>query len=397
MTFGAQFFDGATAQAHTVRVEFGDKTLEFSGEGISPTSWRYRDIIRHDAGATADVWLASKKQPAARLVIADPAAITVLRSYAPRLFHAAASLGGTLRHVGLLGILTIGLCAALYFTLPHIAENAVPFVPRSIEARIGESYLTSTLGVWPACRAPGDVAGQGALDRLVLRLAGDDYEQPLSIDIVEMPVENAFALPGGHIIVTHKLIEKAESADELAGVIAHELGHVVERHPMIGTLENLGLNAVTTLVTGGSNNMVTSSAAMLAALSYSRDLESRADTRGISMLTRARISPRGFAAFFERLEAAADDAAKDAHNNGGGFFSFALPTLLSSHPASPDRAALTRSHDIANATPALDPAEWASVKAMCGGDSPTERPNSGPQASPHRPATQRNGQAPYNP
>lgn len=134
---------------------------------------------------------------------------------------------------------------------------------------------------------------------------------------------NAFALPGGIIVVNTGLIAASRRSEELAGVLAHEVQHVERRHGLHGMVKNLGLRGLWLLFTGDLGGTQVSRAALeLTALKFSRNAEVEADLRGFDALVQESIDPGGMVAFFATLA-----------ERGGA----TPPALLSSHPASEQR------------------------------------------------------------
>ena len=133
---------------------------------------------------------------------------------------------------------------------------------------------------------------------------------------------NAFAMPGGFVVFHTGLLKRADSAEEVAGVLAHEVQHVERRHGLRGLVHAAGWKVILSLVIGETGASIAGTwAENLGALSFSRSQESEADDLGARRLMAMQIDPRGMATFFRRLAA-----------EGGS-----VPTLLSSHPSSEDR------------------------------------------------------------
>ncbi len=151
---------------------------------------------------------------------------------------------------------------------------------------------------------------------------------------------NAFALPGGTVVIHSGLIMRADSAEELLGVLAHEISHVTEQHGLRSVISTAGLYLVVSAVLGDASGLMAtlaSTAPFLLSQSYSRRYERDADKKGHALLTRARIHPRGLATFFEklladenkRLASIEDENTREAVKEAMGF--------LSTHPASEER------------------------------------------------------------
>lgn len=134
---------------------------------------------------------------------------------------------------------------------------------------------------------------------------------------------NAFALPGGIVVVHTGLIDATRRPEELAGVLAHEVQHVELRHSLRAVVKDLGLRGLWMLVTGDVGSGVLGRAALeLTSLTFSRDAEEQADQRGFDVLVANGIDPSGMANFFIVMAEKAGPTP---------------PPLLSTHPASEDR------------------------------------------------------------
>jgi predicted Zn-dependent protease len=161
------------------------------------------------------------------------------------------------------------------------------------------------------------------------------------IKVVDTDVVNAFALPGGYLYVNRGLISTAESESELAGVMGHEIGHVVGRHGAKALSRQNGLQFITGLVLGQSPGAARQIASQFAGIGgalgmfhYSREAEREADALAVEELYEAGIDPDGVAKFFEKLMA--------LHENE----SSGLEALFSTHPPSGERVENARA-DIA--------------------------------------------------
>jgi beta-barrel assembly-enhancing protease len=141
--------------------------------------------------------------------------------------------------------------------------------------------------------------------------------------VADRPDINAFAAPGGVVVVCSGLIRAAGSAEELAGVLAHEVAHAELRHTLRGVIKSLGLRALVALVIGDiSGSVFADAATRLTELRFSRDAEREADAEGLRRLVAARIDPTGMIRFYEKL------AAEQR---------LSPPPILSTHPATGER------------------------------------------------------------
>lgn len=155
--------------------------------------------------------------------------------------------------------------------------------------------------------------------------------------VAEDTAVNAFALPGGVIVVNTGLIDLTRRPEELAGVLAHEVQHVELRHSIRGMVKSLGLRGLFAFATGDiAGSLLGEAVVGMTGLKFSRDDESEADRLGLDALIAADIDPSGMPAFFEKM---------------GQHTGEAPVAFVSSHPASADReAALRASASAANKT-----------------------------------------------
>ena len=154
--------------------------------------------------------------------------------------------------------------------------------------------------------------------------------------VVNTDVVNAFAVPGGYLYVNIGLIRAAENESELAGVIGHEIGHVVGKHGVKQMTRQLGLTAAAELALGENQSELKQMVANLAAngvlMKYSRDAEREADRYAVQEMYDAGIDPEGMATFFEKLL----NLQKGRPSK--------LKQLFSTHPPTTERINAVRSH-----------------------------------------------------
>ena len=190
-----------------------------------------------------------------------------------------------------------------YFAVRSAARAAVQALPIRVDKEIGEhAFAGMDLG-GPEVRDPVVV---GAMQSLVDRMAphaaieGLDFE----VHVVESPEINAFALPGGVIVVYTGLIEQAEEPGEIAGVLGHEMAHATLRHGVERIGQSLGMAAAVNFLLGDTSSIMMAGAEMfqLASInSYSREQEAAADAEGVRMMHEAGIDPLAITVFFAKL------------------------------------------------------------------------------------------------
>lgn len=228
--------------------------------------------------------------------------------------------------LALLAVLPLAALLWLGFNLDRVAGWAVDRVPVAQEQQLGELVLDQT-------RRQMKLLDQGPAVDAVRRIgeqvlaAGGGSRFQYRWFVAEQPAINAFAAPGGVVVVFSGLIEKVRRPEELAGVLAHEIGHAELRHSLRLMVKNLGLRALTSALLGDLSGVLADATAGLTELSFSRDAEHQADDFAIDRLLRAGIDPAGLVSFFELL-------GREAKTS--------RPVFLSTHPDTAERIARLR-------------------------------------------------------
>jgi predicted Zn-dependent protease len=260
------------------------------------------------------------------------------------------------------GLAAVGLAAGLYlWGIPALALVATPLVPATWEARLGDEILKNFVKPGDRCADP---ERQQILDGIVARLAADGAAGPyqLRLTVVDWAQVNAFALPGGHIVLLRGLLDRTESPEMLAGVLAHEIQHIVRRHTTRALIQHASTGLMVAAVAGDVSGLVAfalEGARVVGALNYSRYAEEEADAEGMRMLIRAQIDPAGMIAFFDRVV-----RKKDAEEQEGGVWRY-----LTTHPSTTQRVTNLKMLAV-NAPigpPLLAGRDWKDVRRVCGG------------------------------
>lgn len=268
------------------------------------------------------------------LYLKDPALIRSFRAATPpELTRALEETAARVRQVRsrhrtvwgiVLGVVG-GLALFVWFGSDLLVEFAVDRIPVEWEQKLGESAYRdflmqqTVLKEGPAVAAVNEIA-----QRLTEKIPDNPYK--FEISVVKSDVVNAFALPGGYVVVFTGLMQKAESGEEVAGVLSHELNHVVQRHGLDRMVKQIGLLAIVTIILGDQQGLIglmKQVGVELLTLKFGRAQETEADVTGLQLLHRAKIDPSGMVRFFERL------SEKDKER----------VEILSTHPMSESRAA----------------------------------------------------------
>jgi len=353
----AVYFDGATAGDHDVTVVAVVGGVAFSGSGTAPENWPFASLTCIEAPQSGHPFrIANRDRPGARLVIRDDAFIAAMIGEAPHLRGGVAP-----SHIAKVAGWIVGGLAAVaalgYLTLQVAPQQLAMVMPDTWRQRIGQQLETSFVEGAKRCET---ASGAAALAHMTARLAeGAAAMPPVAIRIYDIPVTNAFALPGERVVVMGELLAKAETPEEVAGVLAHELGHAVHRHSEAQLIRATGLQLLFSAATGGGGDTITTAASLAAILQYSREAERQADAFAQATLEGAAIDPMGLKHFFERI-------LKDEGKATGGAFD-RIGSIFSTHPGTDERIAAIRPlPDGIMARPVLSDEEWRALKKICG-------------------------------
>jgi Zn-dependent protease with chaperone function len=349
----ALYFDGSSSRRRVVRLVFGD-ALEISEDGAAQVLWTYDDIRQVDSPAGV-LRVSCLSAPAlARLEIRDAALSVGLTSRCARLGENRLDGRAVRKIVGWSLAAVASIVMVVLFAIPLAADRLAPLVPQAFERRIGEASEVQIKAIFgnQVCDRP---AGQAAYVKLLGKLreaAGLDTDVQSSVLSTEVP--NAFALPGGKVYMFSGLLAKAENPDEIAGVLAHELGHLKHHDNMRGLIYNGGTSFLIGLLFGdvtGSSALIFASRSLVTA-SYSRDAEQNADSVTIDVMHRLGRSPKPMGELLYRV------TGKEGGRN---------LSILAGHPLTEDRLQRMSGEDHpASGPPLLTPEEWAALKAICG-------------------------------
>ncbi len=336
----ARLFDGRSALDRPVVVRIDDDALELrEPDGAVIATWPVASLRRCDGDAPGPGALLRRHGGAERLAMADPELLRRLQAAGARLGHGRRWSGGGWTGLAAGLFCSLGIAILLVDRLPALA---MPLVPRALERSWSAGIEAVLERGSRRCETP---AGLAALDGLIETLAGAAGIRPVPrFAVLDDDRVNAFTLPDGRLVILHGLIATAADADEVAGVLAHELGHVAHRDPTREMLRGLELNMLArSLGWGGGLG------GEMAALSYGRRAEAAADASALATLHRAGLRADGLGRFFMRLQ---------ARDGGGAGFAF-----LSDHPATATRIAAVRTGTAG--APSMTPTAWNALRAVC--------------------------------
>jgi Zn-dependent protease with chaperone function len=356
----AAYFVGRSARALPVTLLVQGDTMHLAGEGINlqvpvrQVQWPERQrhgerqahlpeggLLSSPDSAAWDAWFAASR------VRADSLTVRWMQSW-------RAALGAL--------VLTVVVLAAGYdWGLPVAARHVAAWLPERVHQQIGDAAMDSFRHEWllPSKLTPERQAALRAqFEQAVRRTPAFAAAPPTwTLHFHATPKHgmgaNAFALPGGHIVVTDDLVALLDDRpDVLIGVLGHELGHVQHQHGMRSVVQVGALSAVAALVFGDISTLLTSAPVLLGHAAYSRDFEREADRSAARLMRANGWDPAAFGLLFERLR---DEHARRGKEKGKGKDGkdgkdgknkdqgrdedegFDLPIGLSTHPPDAER------------------------------------------------------------
>jgi predicted Zn-dependent protease len=326
------YLDGRSATRRRAAIRLMRSGLEVTTE--SGTLWWPYPEVRQTQGfyAGEEVRLERGGEIPEALLVSNPAFLSELHRVSPELatrFHNPARRRARAKLTLVAAAAVIGITTALYlWGIPAMAGILASQVPVSWEEGLGGAVVEQLA---PASERCTDPTLARAVEEIATTLTRTLPAPPYTfrVVVVDNPTVNAIAAPGGFIVLFRGLVEQTQTPEELAGVLAHEMQHVVKRHATRLLVQNASTSLLLAALTGDARNAMTlglEGARILGILRYSRQYEEEADQEGMRMLIAARIDPAGLVRFFESLE------EKEPGKEGPAFL-----TYLSTHPSTADR------------------------------------------------------------
>lgn len=259
-----------------------------------------------------------------------------------------------IRKVILQGLVLIALSIGLWALIAQVdwvGIYRVRVIEHKIEQQLGRAvWFELSLGK----EEVSDEAVIAPVDTILTRLcyANGIYRELITLHILKEEETNALALPDNQLVLYTQLIEEAQTPEELAGVMAHELAHIEHRHVMRSLARNFG---TLILVNAAGGQMASEVLQYLLQSNFSREFEREADHLALEFLSEAKVDVEGLATFFERLAKREDEVIQHL-------------TWLSSHPGTQERIRYTRERQKElkgkgyQPQPILSATEWSRLK-----------------------------------
>lgn len=358
------YFDGDMAVPRPTRIELSDeKNALLIDHNRGVLRWPYADLreVRDQAGGQMVLRLAH--DPTERVLIDRPEDQALIRARARSLRRYSSHVKRS--KLVMWGLAAVASVALIVFVLvPLMADQLAEYLPPEGEKALGDATFeqirtaldeTGFAGLQTCENEPGLAALQKIEDRLTSDSALDT---PLTVHVLDHPMINAFALPGGYVVFFRGLIQEAGRPEEVAAVFAHEIGHVVARDPTRIALRSAGSIGVLGLLLGdfAGGAVVLFLAEQIIRADYTQAAEAAADSFAHAMLQKADLPPSAIGTFFERL------SGEGGHDHDAGILEH-----FASHPAMGDRIAAAQDAEPEGAEfrQLLTDPEWAALQSIC--------------------------------
>jgi len=219
------------------------------------------------------------------------------------------------------GIVLLLLLGTYLWLVPYLGERMANNFSKETEISMGEQMYQS-------------VKLQYRIDSQKTAILNDFYKQlhydigyPVSITVVESNEVNAFAIPGGHIVVYDAILDQMKTPEELAALLGHEASHIALRHSLRNIFRSMARQLFISILVGNHSNVATAvinNADALKGLQYSRALETEADDNGLQLMEKNNINPQGMMRLMQMLQKESGSGGEPA-------------AFLSTHPVFKDR------------------------------------------------------------
>jgi predicted Zn-dependent protease len=360
----ARYLDGVTSQARDVSLSMTDQSLIISIDQETIAMWAYSKIfVKEDWINPTGAIIGYKDNLDASLTIHSQPQFQKIQQKLPRRHQASFIIPTQYRY---LFLMAVGAVAAAFVLLPvigHLAGLATYLIPSSLEKKFGQMMVDQMSNEFKPC---DDKAAMASLQKISTRLAMQTGKKDIDpqIYLFKSSIQNAFSLPGEKIAVLSAFLNDAQSENEIAAVMAHEMGHMVKRDALEVFVESQGLGVITSLIgSSGSYGSVAQFASFMQTMNYSRKKEFQADEYGAILLVKAGYSPEGLSSFLSRMDKQGKTGLFGKASEYEEYIEF-----LSTHPDTKERVRRIGTYtqkSAASVTPSLTQGEFMALKNAC--------------------------------
>lgn len=383
--YKGSYFDGKNAARHDVSVEVTSGAIKITTENGSFVEWPFGSFTLTQGVYENDDLKFVKSSPSKdtigeALIIRDKSFTEYLLQFLPKKYKSQFEIKNKFKKMVYFipaGTLLAGLLLWLinFHGLPLLSIVVAEKISVKYEQSIGREafyeYNKYSRFCGKGIKKDGKEneltkAMQSMVDVYSKKLVDNPYA--FDVYIVKSNAVNAYALPGGHIVFYTGLIEKTESPEQMAGVLAHEMQHVIKKHSLRHIVRQNLVSFASTILFGGDLSGISNVAVMFSSLEYSRELETEADESGAKLMETSNIDINGMAEFFDILHKKKQSKDEKESDDADSEDGVNLLQYLSTHPLSKDRTEYIKEMaDSANYSPKpiYPDMDWNKVKMSC--------------------------------
>lgn len=298
-----KYFDGNSSKAHNAEVTWSDAGIRLQANGET-IFWEKANISIDSLNASNVTMLKYGEFPYQTLELSDQDAEVIIASLDLNPIQSASRYIMQANPVKVVVFAAITLVALIglytFVVAPTVGERVASIVPQNAEIALGKQvYNNIKHTILPVDSIKSEVLNQ------FYKECGFPSNYPVHLSYSNNPMVNAFALPGGHIVVFEGIVNEMQCYDELAALLGHELAHVNQRHSIKQIGRSIAGYLIISALTGdiaGASSIIIDNINQVNQLSNSRKAETEADEVGLGYLREAKLRPSAMVDLFTRLE-----------------------------------------------------------------------------------------------
>lgn len=301
--FEGDYYDGQSSKKRVCTVFLRRRGIELVFENDSRL-WTHDEVFSFEKSNNKCILQFNQSFPHPTLEVyhsdfyASLQAVALGEKYMRSSYHRFLSFGtkGIVAGLGLIICLLLGI---YFFVIPAAMVGVAAVFPIDLEKDLGDKIYESYISDLEV-----DSAKTEAINAFYNQLKVNT-EHEVHITVVKSDVQNAFALPGGQIVIFSSIISNMEDYESLVALLGHEVGHVEGRHTlklMLKSLSNYLLLSAVFQDFSGMVAVIADNAMMVERLSFNREVESESDEFGYQLMLENEVHPRGMVALFNQLQ-----------------------------------------------------------------------------------------------
>jgi beta-barrel assembly-enhancing protease len=304
LSYKARYYNGRLSKPFLVDISIDAKGIDIAytdeHQQYQSTRWNGSQIVESDFSSSLVVLRYGAQFPYEQLEVTDHDFIAAYREHFKKQgIHNWLHFSS----IGMVGVLAIGFVVSIalgyFFVLPIAADHIANNIPKDYEIEMGAKIYTNILS-----ESTVDTSKTAAINHFFTQLKTDN-SYPVHITVLKDSVVNAYALPGGGIIVYDAILNTMHTPEELAALLSHEYSHITLKHTTRNIIRSIAGYLFISVIFSDANsiaNLIIDNANNLRNLSYSRELEHEADQNGLFILKENHLTSKGMITLFESLQ-----------------------------------------------------------------------------------------------